>query len=110
MDLMDDSIGVPADAIQKALDQLDGARDRDKLIWAHGLITGILNQINARILSGRYPQAATLDLQIRKNLESARSILDSIHPPTTDEPSDSLERACADLEDGNDLGADPSPV
>jgi hypothetical protein len=98
---MNDAIRVHTGAIQREIDQLDRTADRDKLIWAHGLISGILDQVAARLGTGFDSRINTRDEMkvVRESLARATAALRAINRSPTDRPVDSLERLCDDLDD-----------
>jgi hypothetical protein len=46
---MNGEVFTLAQRLQKGLQSLDPKQDRDTLVWAHGLLTGIVNHIQSHI-------------------------------------------------------------
>lgn len=46
---MDERVYEIAHRLQTSLERIDPQADRDTLIWAHGFLAGLLNQLQARV-------------------------------------------------------------
>lgn len=91
---------------------MDPVVDHDKLVWLHGFITHLLGEIERRAHQNSKAELEgdTALADTRRRLGRILNETEAIPSRHVDEPLDSLEQACADLDSGTDSGADAAPV